>query len=236
MQTFCVTGVATNMIIKKLLLLLIITTGTSVSIFAQPRPTPTPARPTATPARPTATPTPTRPTTTQPQTNLTVAVPASKIAVIDSEMFSDEKAGIHRLIDANKILQNEFRARQQELEGIQKRLGALVEDIRKLRAAGGVVDQKAIQAKQDEGLRLQQDFETRKQRFDEDYSKRYREVTGPVSDLIGKALDEFARQNGITMTLDLSKLLPAILTALPTTEVTEAFIADFNRKNPRIGP
>lgn len=222
------------MITKKLLLLLIITTGTSISSFAQPRPTPSPARPTATPARPAAT--PTRPTTTQPQTNLTVAVPASKIAVIDTELFSDEKAGIHRLIDANKILQNEFRARQQELEGIQKRLGTLVDDIRKLRAAGGVVDQKAIQAKQDEGLRLQQDFETRKQRFDEDYSKRYREVTGPVSDLIGKALDEFARQNGITMTLDLSKLLPAVLTALPTTEVTEAFIADFNRKNPRTGP
>jgi Skp family chaperone for outer membrane proteins len=235
------------MITRKVLLLLIITIGASISVFAQPRPTPTPARPTPTPARPTATPvrptatptptpTPARPATTQPQANLTVAVPASRVAVIDTEMFSDEKAGIYRLIDANKIVQNEFRARQQELEGLQTRLVALVEDIRKLRAAGSVVDQKAIQAKQDEGTRLQQDFETRKQRFQEDSSKRYREVTGPITELIGKALDEFARQNGITMTLDLSKLLPAVLTALPTTEVTEAFIADFNRKNPRIGP
>jgi hypothetical protein len=38
------------------------------------------------------------------------------------------------------------------------------------------------------------------------------------------------------MTLDLSKLLPAMLTALPAVDVTDAFIADFNRKNPRTGP
>jgi hypothetical protein len=44
-----------------------------------------------------------------------------------------------------------------------------------------------------------------------------------------------ARQRGITMTLDMSKLLPAILTALPTGDITQAFIAEFNRKNPRRG-
>jgi hypothetical protein len=56
---------------------------------------------------------------------------------------------------------------------------------------------------------------------------------GPVSQQIGKALDDFAAQYGITMTLDVSKMLPAVLTALPTVEVTAAFIAEFNRKNPR---
>jgi hypothetical protein len=35
------------------------------------------------------------------------------------------------------------------------------------------------------------------------------------------------------MTLDVSKMLPAVLTALPTVEVTAAFLAEFNRKNPR---
>jgi len=66
-------------------------------------------------------------------------------------------------------------------------------------------------------------------------SKRYREVTAPISEQIGKAMDQFARDRGITMTLDLSKLLPAMLTAMPSVDVTEAFIADFNRKNPRTG-
>lgn len=212
---------------KKLFLLLGITLATSVTIAAQPRPTPTPARPAGSVTQP----------TTQPaQTNLPVAVPASKIAVIDTDTFTDEKAGIVRLVDAVKVVQNEFRVRQQELQTIQTRINTLIDDIRKLRAASGVIDQKTITAKQEEGTRLQQDLQTKQQRFDEDYSKRYREVTTPVSEQIGKALDAFAAQNGITMTLDLSKMLPAILTALPTVDVTEQFINDFNRKNPRTAP
>ena len=212
---------------KRLFLLLSIVAAASISICAQPRPTPTPVR--------SPTPLPSRPATPQPTPNLTVAIPPSKIAVIDTGVFGDEKAGIFRVVDAIKVVQNEFRAREQELQAMTTRLNTLVEDIRKLRAATPV-DQKTIQARQDEGTRLQQDFETKKQRYDEDYAKRYQEVMGPISQQIGTALDDFAAQHGITMTLDVSKMLPAILTAVPTIEVTAAFIADFNRKYPRTGP
>ena len=209
----------------KLFLIFAIIIGAPISILAQPRPTPTP--------------TPTRPVnnlgpTAQP--NLTVAVPPTKIAVVDTDMFSDDKAGIYRLVDAIKIVQGEFRGRQQELQNLQTRINTLIQDIRKLSAVSGVVDQKSIEAKQAEGARLQQDLETKQQRFDEDYSKRYREVTGSISEQIGKELDSFATQHGITMTLDLAKLMPAILTAVPTVEITQAFIAEFNRKYPRTGP
>jgi Skp family chaperone for outer membrane proteins len=216
---------------KRVFFLLSIVAGSALSICGQVRPTPTPARPTPTPTRPSVLPT----QTPQPTPNLVVAVPVSKIAVIDTSVFSDEKAGIFRVIDAAKSLENEFRVRRQELQGAQTRINTLVEDIRKLRQAN-VVDQKTIQAKQEEGLRLQQDFDAKKQRFQEDYERRYGQVMGPVSQQIGKAMDEFAAQHGITMTLDVSKMLPAVLTALPTTEVTAAFIAEFNRKNPRVSP
>ena len=226
---------------KRLLILLSIVGGSALSIWGQARPTPTPtrARPTPTPAtaRPTPTPTSARPNVSptqsvQPTPNLVVAVPPSRIAAIDTSIFSDEKLGIFRVIDATLSLRNEFRARDQELKTIQARLNVLVEDIRKLRQANPV-DQKAIQAKQEEGQRLQQDFDEKKDRYQEDYERRYSQVMGPVSQQIGKALDEFAAQHGITMTLDVSKMLPAILTALPTVDVTAAFIAEFNRKNPR---
>jgi hypothetical protein len=36
------------------------------------------------------------------------------------------------------------------------------------------------------------------------------------------------------LTLDASKLLPAILTAVPAMDMTQAFINDFNSKNPRV--
>jgi Skp family chaperone for outer membrane proteins len=204
-----------------LLSVFIIVSG--VATFAQPRPTPTPARPAA-PQTP--------PGNTTPSN---APVPESRIALIDTQMFGDEKNGIYRYVDAVKGLEPEFRSRNAELVNLQNRINALADDIKKLRAAP-VVDQKTIQAKADEGNRLQQDFTTKKNRLNEDVSKRYQEVTGPLSEQIGKAMDEFARQRGITMTLDLSKLLPALLTAVPAVDVTEAFIADFNRKNPRTGP
>jgi Skp family chaperone for outer membrane proteins len=226
---------------NRLLILFSIVVGAAVAICGQTRPTPTPttARPTPTPmsTRPLPTATPARPSvlptqSLSPAPNLVVAVPPSRIAVIDTSTFSDEKAGIFRVIDAAATLRNEFRPREQELQTTQTRINTLVEDIRKLRQANPV-DEKTIQAKQQEGIRLQQDFDTKKQRYQEDYSRRYDQVMGPVSQQIGKALDDFAAQYGITMTLDVSKMLPAVLTALPTVEVTAAFIAEFNRKNPR---
>lgn len=192
-------------------------------VSAQVRPAPTP------------TPTPARPATPQTQAPAAdVAVPQSRIALVDTEMFVDEKRGIFRYIDAVKSIQPQFAPRKDELLNLQNRINAIVEDIRKLRATPQP-DARAIQTKQEEGTRLQQDWNTKKQRFDEDYAKRFQEVTGPLSEQIGKSLDQFARDRGITMTLDLSKLLPAMLTALPAVDVTDAFIADFNRKNPRTG-
>ena len=215
---------------RKILLSLMLVAGAFTLVAAQVRPsaTPTPLRPAATP-----TPTPARPAA--PQTPIAdVPVPQSKIALIDTSMFADETKGIFRFIDAVKSIQQPLAAQNQELVNLQNRLNALVEEIRKLRQVPQP-DQRLIQAKQEEGTRLQQDFNTKKQRRDEDLEKLYRQVTAPISEQIGKAMDQFARERGITMTLDLSKLLPAMLTALPAVDVTDAFIADFNRKNPRTG-
>jgi Skp family chaperone for outer membrane proteins len=96
-----------------------------------------------------------------------------------------------------------------------------------------VPDQKTIQAKQQLGESLQNEGTTKKDRLDEDVSKRYEQIIGPISSQIGAAMDQFARQRGVTMTLDVSKLLPAILTAVPAVDLTQAFINEFNSKNPR---
>jgi Skp family chaperone for outer membrane proteins len=219
------------MTIRSTVILFCLIFAGAVTGAAQVRPAPTPARPTATP-----TPAGARPPASQTQTPAAdVPVPPSRIALIDTTMFVDEKKGIFRYIDAVKSIQPQFAAANAELVSLQTRINTIIEDIRKLRAAPQA-DARAIQTKQEEGTRLQQDWNMKKQRFDEDYSKKYQEVTGPLSEQIGKAMDQFARDRGITMTLDFSKLLPAMLTALPAVDVTDSFIADFNRKNPRTGP
>jgi Skp family chaperone for outer membrane proteins len=191
---------------------------TAFAVVGQTRPQTTPPRPTPTPA-PAASNGP---------------VPDTRIALIDTSMFGDEKSGIYRYIDAAKSVQGEFQTRSNELQGIQTRLETLVTEIQTLSKAP-VVDQKTIQAKQQQGATLQNEFKTKKDRLDEDVSKRAEQVIGPISQQIGQAMDQFARQRGITMTLDTSKLLPAILTAVPAMDLTQAFIADFNSKNPRTG-
>ena len=149
-------------------------------------------------------------------------------------MFGDEKNGIWRYIDAAKSVQAEFKTRTDEVQNLQNRINALVTEINTLSKAS-VVDQKTIQAKQQQGVTLQTEWQTKKGRLDEDVTRRAEQIIAPISSQIGAAMDQFARQRGVTMTLDSSKLLPAILTAVPTTDLTLAFINDFNSKNPRTG-
>jgi Skp family chaperone for outer membrane proteins len=188
----------------------------AVSTSAQTRP----AAGTAAPARPPA------------ASGTTVAaVPDTKIAFVDTRAFGDDKIGITRYVNAIKSLELEFKPRQDELIGLQTRLNTLTTEISKL-SGTSVVDPKTIQAKQEEGERIQRDIKYKKEQADADFGKRYQIVVGPISADIGKALDQFATQRGITMILDIGKLEPAILTINPAMDVTQDFITDYNTRNP----
>ena len=119
--------------------------------------------------------------------SLPAGVPATKIALIDSDVFADEKRGITRYVAAMKSLEREFKGKSTEVD-------------------------KAT------------------------FQKRYEETINPIASDISKALDQFAVQRNITLTLNISKLQPAILTIDPATDVTESFIADYNSKHPATGP
>jgi Skp family chaperone for outer membrane proteins len=186
-----------------------------------------PATPATTPARP-ATAQPTSAPTSAPAT---VAVPAAKIALVDTSTFADEKAGIKRYLNAVSSVQRGFDTRTAELRNLQSQIKAIGDEIAKLSAAP-VVGQETIRAKQDEGERLQRELKYKKEQADADFQKKYGEVVGPVSTDIGKAMDQYATQRGFTMVLDLSKLLPVLITWSPATDITAAFIADYNSTHP----
>jgi Skp family chaperone for outer membrane proteins len=188
--------------------------STAVMASAQTRPA-TPAA--TTPAAQTAVP--------------AVNVPPTKIGLVDTTVFSDEKIGILRYVRAVKSVQAEFVPRSQELVTLQARMKALSEEIAKL-AAAPIVSQETITAKRDEGERLQREFKYKQEQIDADAQKRLAQVVSPISTEIGKALEEFANQRGLTLTLDVSKLMPALLTVNPAMDVTTAFVADYNAKHP----
>lgn len=174
------------------------------------------------------------PQATAPAASASAAVPDTKIAYIDTSEFADEKTGINRYVTQMKTLEREFKPRQDELTNMQARIKTIADEISKLTTGGGAspVDPKTIQAKQDEGERLGRDLKYKKEQADADFAKRYQEVIRPVSQDIMNALNQFAQQRGITMILDISRMGEAVLTVNPAMDVTRAFIAEYNAKNP----
>ncbi len=163
-------------------------------------------------------------------------VPASKIAFVNTQAFGDEKVGIGRYVAAMKNLEREFQPRVAELQALQNKIKAIVEEINKLNAGGGasgVVSQKTLDDKRDEGERLQRELEYKKKEYDAALAKRYEDVVGPISNDIGSALTNFAKARGITLVLDLSKpaMLETILFGDPALDITTEFITDYNSKN-----
>ena len=158
-------------------------------------------------------------------------LPDAKIAFINTEAFGDEKEGIRRFTTALKSLENEFKPRQTELEGMRTRLRTIADDINKI-SNSPAADPNSVRAKQEEGERLQTDIKRKSEDAEKAFQRRYSEVVGPISADIGKALDRFAQTRGITMMLDISKLLPAVLTVSPGMDMTRAFIAEYNSSNP----
>lgn len=182
--------------------------------------------------RPAASPKPAKPAAPQPTPGAKPAVPDTRIAVVDTSVFQSDRGGITRYLNAVKSVQREFQPKQAELTNLQNRIKAIADEIAKLSGGNSVVSPQTIQAKREEGERLQRELKYKKEQADADFEKRYTEVVGPVSTAVGKALEQYAIQHRLTMILDISKLLPAVLTVNPAMDVTEAFIAEYNSKNP----
>ena len=210
---------------------LVISIGASIPTFAQARPaaSPTPTRPAAPRPAPVATPRP-APAQTTPVA-MPANVPASKIALVDTTVFGDQKVGIRRYVNAVNSVEKIFEPKSLELRNLQNQIKVIADDIAKLNN-NPVVSPESVRAKQDEGERLQRELKYKKEQADADFQKRYTEVVGPISNDIGNALIQYASQNGLTMIFDISKLAPAVLSVNPAMDVTQAFIADYNSKHP----
>jgi Skp family chaperone for outer membrane proteins len=159
-------------------------------------------------------------------------VPPAKIALVDTTVFGDEKVGIKRYLTAVNTVQRGFEAKNAELRNLQNQIKVIADDLTKL-SNNPVVNQDSLRAKREEGERLQRELKYKKEQAEADFEKRYTEVVGPISNDIGNSLIQYAAQNGLTMILDISKLLPAVLSVNPAMDVTQEFIADYNNKHPQ---
>jgi len=169
---------------------------------------------------------PAGPPATAPQT-ATVAVPDSKMAMIYSDMFLDPKTGIARFSSLLGTLNREFQPRQAELQALQTKITTLTKEIEDSQA---VADPNAIRTKRDQLAQMSTEFKRKGEDAEAAYTKRRQEIFLPLQQDIGKALETFAKARGITVIVDGSQV--PVVYAADSLDITRAFIADFNSKNP----
>jgi Skp family chaperone for outer membrane proteins len=173
-------------------------------------------------------------TQTKPQAPATstgpLNVPSGKVAVIFSAAFQDQKQGIAKFGVLVTQLNSEFQKTQDELNQTGKAIQALQDEIKKLQDTAGS-DPKTIQTKVGQLDQMKKDYQRRGEDGQAAYQNRRKVIFSPLQDDVGKALDVYAKARGITLILDASQL-EGILFALETIDITRAFIAEYNSKNP----
>ena len=160
----------------------------------------------------------------------TAAVPRSKIAVIYSGAFQDAKEGITRFAATVTKLNAEFQPVQNELNQTAQRLNALQEEIKKMQQGATPATPQQIQVKINQFDEQKKAYERKGEDARLSYQKRRGELLMPLQEDVGKALDVFGKANGITMIIDGTQV--PLVYAADTIDITKAFIADYNRKNP----
>lgn len=206
--------------------LIVVAFATSVSAQQQPAGRPPAAQPTPTPTAPA----PTQPAPTQAAP--VVALPTSKMAVIYTDLFLDQKTGIAKFNSVLIKLNGEFQAVKTELNQMQTRGQQLEDEIGKLQnaPAGTPIDQRALQTKIDQLEQLKKDIQRKGEDAQASYNRRRQELFSPLQDEIGKALEAFAKARGINVIIDAAQV--PLLYAADSIDITRAFITDFNSKNP----
>jgi len=180
---------------------------------------------------------PVRPTTTPAPTG-SVNIPESRIALINSEALDEEKTGILKLVAAIKRVDSEFTPRKTELQTLQQQIDKATADLQK---ASAMQDPKVTQQQQERIDQMTKEGKRKAEDAQVSYQKRFSEIVGPIEDEIGKALVAFAQSRGITLVVDVAKLVSVnpqggqqfpLLYFAPTIDITQAFVTDFNSKNP----
>ena len=161
--------------------------------------------------------------------NRAAAAPAN-IAVIDSRAFSDEKAGIARVMSAMKAIEAKFQPVRTELRGMSDKLTAMRADIDKKRS----IQEQRITAQQIEAAnQLEIQIKRKAEDAQVSYTREQQAVLDPLQKDIAQALSAYSQAKGISLLIDVSRV--PVIYAASNLNVTADFIADYNRTHPATG-
>jgi len=160
--------------------------------------------------------------TTQPPIAQTPATPI-KFAVVDTDAFADNKSGIKKLVSAFAQIDAEIKPKRDEIATMNTRYQALAQ-----KASAGTI----TAAEADEADNLKRDIQRKQEDGQKLLDTLSRQRTAQIFADIGKALETYAKSRGFDVVFDLSKMGNSVMIINQSVDITDAFIADFNAKNP----
>ncbi len=161
---------------------------------------------------------------------------SGKIGVINTQAFDATTGGISKYTNAMNSLEKEFQPAQTELQTMVTRYQNLQKEIQGLTAQAqkpnSPISQSTIQTKADEYGKLERDIKFKQEDAKARFESRRATVLSPVLQDIGKAIQEFSKQKGYMLILDISKMADAglILALDEKSDVTKDFIAFYNTR------
>ena len=161
------------------------------------------------------------------QTQTRPAAVPTTVAIIDSSAFSNDKAGIARVMVAMQQIETRFTPLRTELRGMRERLETLRSDIQKKRL---IQDPKITAQQTDEADRLEVQIKRKAEDAQSTYQKESLAVLDPLQREIGTSLVAYAKSKGITLLIDANRV--PVVYAAEQLDITKEFIADYNRTHP----
>jgi Skp family chaperone for outer membrane proteins len=191
------------------------TAALTVSAQTSPAARPAPAQP--------------RPAAPAPATSGALTIAEGKFAIIDTEAFGDSKEGIQRLVAAFQTVEREFKPRRDEITNLKNRYEALVKEVNDTKAVAAPA---ALTAKAEQASQLEIEIKRKQEDGQKALDRRVQELTGPVYQDIGNALQAYAKARGLSVVFDVSKMQGVVMVVDGGIDITNAFIADYNQRNP----
>jgi len=158
----------------------------------------------------------------------------SKIVIIDTTVFFNEKAGITRIVAASKTLSADLASRRSEVQTMVTRIESLNKELDSFRANAGKgipVDERNFQTKVDEVERLKREAKYKGDDFNAHAQKRQTEIVGPVYAEVVRSLAEYVKTKDYGLLFDVSKDQNGILLyASEKHDITKEFVTYYNTR------
>lgn len=160
----------------------------------------------------------------------------SKIVVVDTASFFNEKSGITRILAAARNLSNELATRRSEVQALvsrSERLQKELSDLEQSAAKGVPYDQNLARTKADELERVRREGKYKEDEFNAYAQKRQNEVVGPEYSAALRALGDYVKSKGFGLVFDASKDQNGMLLfATEQYDITKDFITFYNTRPP----